>query len=194
MFDLDWMKTYVCEQKQTVSTPGSGSPRWCCSCCIVSWQGAGSSQRWRRPDCRTRSPSARGRSGAAPAGTQIRACRPKHGAYNDHDASVCCYCTLAGYSSMILTRSWHRCRRGLVVESALRFAWRSSTNQTSCNMWTRAAWRLIQVRRSCGSRLTSRKLGCCSVGAAMLVCFLVLCQSSPVNPAWTRTTGNKGFF
>lgn len=32
--------------------------------------------------------------------------------------------TFAGYSSMIFTRSWHRWRRVLVVESAFRLAWR----------------------------------------------------------------------
>lgn len=35
--------------------------------------------------------------------------------------------TFAGYSSIIFTRSWHRWRRGLVVESALRLAWNSIT-------------------------------------------------------------------
>ncbi len=36
-------------------------------------------------------------------------------------------CTFAGYSSMIFTRSWHRSRRVLVVESALRLAWSNNT-------------------------------------------------------------------
>lgn len=37
------------------------------------------------------------------------------------------HCTFAGYSSMIFTRSWHRCRRVLVVASALRLAWNKIT-------------------------------------------------------------------
>lgn len=75
--------------------------------------------------------------------------------------------TFAGYSSMIFTRSWHRCRRGLVVASAFRLAW----NNITCHnifMTREELFPLNDFITKCRTqRLTSRKLGCCNVGLAI---------------------------
>lgn len=79
--------------------------------------------------------------------------------------------TFAGYSSMIFTRSWHRCRRGLVVASAFRLAW----NNITCHNIFMTREELLPLndfitksgQRCRTQRLTSRKLGCCNVGLAI---------------------------
>lgn len=79
--------------------------------------------------------------------------------------------TFAGYSSMIFTRSWHRCRRGLVVASAFRLAW----NNITCHNIFMTREELLPLndfitksgQRRRTQRLTSRKLGCCNVGLAI---------------------------
>lgn len=79
--------------------------------------------------------------------------------------------TFAGYSSMIFTRSWHRCRRGLVVASAFRLAW----NNITCHNIFMTREELLPLndfitksgQRYRTQRLTSRKLGCCNVGLAI---------------------------